>query len=81
MNLKQVGSNMTELELSGGLKILFSYQTPVACRWSNASNSHYFYKTDKFWSRTTSKHVNAWVEKGVTDVKPQDYFDSLVKGA
>ncbi len=30
MKLKQLASNMTELELNNGTRVLFSYETPVA---------------------------------------------------
>ena len=45
---------MTELELNDKV-ILFSYKTPVAmCDYSN------IYKTDRYYSKTTSKHINQW---------------------
>ncbi len=79
MNLTPIKANMTELELAGGCRILFSYKTPVAVRWSNGQGGYHFFKTEKKWSATTTKHVNSWVEMGVTDIKPQEYFDSLIK--
>jgi len=54
MKLNPIKSNMTELELNGKV-ILFSYKTPVAmCDYSN------IYKTDRYYSQTTSKHINQW---------------------
>lgn len=54
MKLNPIKSNMTELELNGKV-ILFSYKTPVAlCDYSN------IYKTDKYYSQTTTKHINQW---------------------
>lgn len=83
MNLKPIASNMTELTLKGGLVVLFSYQTPVACHWTNGLNQ-VFYKTEKFWSRTTSRHINKWLiqtdnwtDRKIEE-KPQKYFDELV---
>jgi hypothetical protein len=78
MNLNPIKANMTELSLKGGLTVLFSYRTPVACKWTDGLTS-YYYKTDKKWSATTTRHINYWVEKGVTDVKSQEYFDNLIK--
>jgi hypothetical protein len=81
MNLKPIASNMTELSLADGTQILFSYQTPVAMLQDNK-----FYKTDKKWSVTTSKHIGKWantfwnVPLSQWENKPQDYFDNLVKG-
>lgn len=71
---------MTELHLDGGLTVLFSYETPVACRWSNG-DTYAQYKTDKKWSVTTSRHINKWLNGDGAQFKPQDYFDNLVKGA
>jgi len=54
MKLNPIKSNMTELQLKDKV-ILFSYKTPVAfCDYSN------IYKTDKFYSVTTSKHITQW---------------------
>jgi len=54
MKLNPIKSNMTELELNNKV-ILFSYKTPVAmCDYSN------IYKTDRYYSQTTSKHINQW---------------------
>ena len=81
MNLNPIRSNMTELEI-GNKKILFSYKTPVAY----FENGQY-YITDKFWSRTTTRHINAWVPgdpklRGHTigmNVVSQDNLDALIK--
>jgi hypothetical protein len=53
-----------------GINVLYSYTTPVAC----CVDGQYF-KTDKFWSKTTSKHVNQWTR--VATERPQEYFDGL----
>ena len=73
MHIKPLGSNKTELTF-GNVQVLFSYETPVAC-WMNGE----YFKTDKKWSRTTSKHINSWVH--LATEKPQSFFDNLVKGA
>jgi hypothetical protein len=73
MHLKSIQSNMTELTLSNGTQVLFSYQTPVAC-WIEGQ----FYKTDKKWSNTTTRHINKWTHCAVA--KPQEYFDNITKG-
>jgi hypothetical protein len=72
MQLNNIGSNKTELHLNGA-NILFSYNTPVAC-WIEGQ----FYKTNKKWSQTTSKHINSWVHLAVE--KDQEFFDNLIKG-
>lgn len=70
MRLNNIASNMTEITLANGTQVLFSYRTPVAS-WENGQ----FYKTNKFWSKTTSRHINKWVHLAVE--KPQEYFDNL----
>jgi hypothetical protein len=79
MNLKPIASNMTELTL-GDKTILFSYETPVALRGERGI----CIKTSKHWSNTTSRHINQWFKSEIAQgcspfVKPQEYFDSLVK--
>jgi len=83
MKLTPIKANMTEIQL-GEVKVLFSYQTPVA---TYCEESGKFRRTTKKWSRTTSKHINQWtfkLEKEgriVVESTPQeqDFFDNLVK--
>ena len=72
-NAQEIGSNMTEINASGN-SVLFSYRTPVA-----ANVGGKFYRTEKSWSSTTSKHINKWLNGANAEEKPQDWFDSLVK--
>ena len=62
---------MTEVEIKGAT-VLFSYETPVACRSLNN-----YYRTDKKWSVTTSKHINKWLDGVIAESKPQQFFDNL----
>ena len=39
--------------------ILYSYNTPVACMDVRTKK---FYRTDEFFSVTTSKHINQWLD-------------------
>ena len=79
MKLNPIKSNMTELELNGKV-ILFSYKTPVAmCDYSN------IYKTDRFYSQTTTKHINQWASMRNTSKDElltisQSELDNLIKG-
>jgi len=81
MKLNPIASNMTEIETAGGITVLFSYSTPVACHIQGEG----YYRTDKHHSVTTSRHINKWLALNgacVRDaVKPQAYFDGLVIGA
>lgn len=79
MKLTPIASNMTELELSNGTTVLFSYKTPVAAFVSGKG----IVRTEKFFSQTTSKHINKWIRENassatVTQV-PQEEIESLVK--
>lgn len=78
LSLNIIGSNKTELT-ANGVKVLFSYNTPVAC-WINGQ----FYKTNKKWSVTTSKHINSWVCSDnslihLALLKEQGFFDALIE--
>ena len=78
MKIKPFAKNMTVLELGDGTEVLFSYQTPVA-----AYTGDKFYKTEHWYSSTTTGHVNKWLRaEGVINVKhvvtkPQEFFDTL----
>lgn len=66
MNLKRQNKTAAqELVLNNGNRVLISYSTPVACYILGQG----YFKTDKKWSVTTSKHINKWVS-GVAEVKP-----------
>ena len=73
MELKHLSGNKNQITLSDGTQVLFSYATPVAC-WREGQ----FYKTNKNWSKTTSRHINSWVHCAIE--KPQEFFDNLVRG-
>lgn len=77
MKVKSLGENQTQVTI-GLIEVLVSYQTPVAVY---DHGNHKAYRTEKKWSRTTSKHINAWFDNN-KDVKelPQEYFDNLMEG-
>jgi|WetSurMetagenome_2_1015567.scaffolds.fasta_scaffold195424_2 hypothetical protein len=77
MNLTPIKQNMTEIDLGNGHKVLFSYKTPVAETYL-APEGRLFRMTNKKWSRTTTKHINAWLPKDQAKEMPQEYFDSLL---
>jgi len=74
MNIKQLGSNQTELEIKGA-RVLFSYSTPVACESVGK-----WYRTSKKWSNTTTRHINSWLEGAEAEAVPQEFFENLLKG-
>ena len=74
MQLTPIASNMTEVETSEA-RILFSYRTPVAAYVFGDG----FVRTEKWWSVTTSRHINKWIGKDVTTEEvSQTYLDNLV---
>ena len=74
MQLTPIASNMTEVETSEA-RILFSYRTPVAAYVFGEG----FVRTEKWWSVTTSRHINKWIGKDVpTEEVSQTYLDNLV---
>ena len=74
MQLTPIASNMTEVETSEA-RILFSYRTPVAAYVFGEG----FVRTEKWWSVTTSRHINKWIGKDVTTEEvSQTYLDNFV---
>ena len=74
LNLKSIGSNMTELEV-GNTSILFSYQTPVA-----GYDDQGAFRSNDWFSMTTTKHINKYLGgKDVGKKVPQSYIDALVE--
>lgn len=72
MKLNTLGSNQNEITLPNGDVIFFSYNTAVAANVGGA-----FFRTEKHWSVTTSKHINRWLDGAKAETKPQDWFDTL----
>ena len=77
MQLTPIASNMTEVETSEA-RILFSYRTPVAAYVFGVG----YVKTDKWWSVTTSRHINKWLDLRYGETAKevsQTYLDNLVQ--
>ena len=51
----QIASNMY-IKQKYGTVLLYSYETPVAGEDHNGK-----FRTDKFYSKTTSAHINKWL--------------------
>lgn len=77
MRVRVIGSNMSEVETKRG-RILISYSTPVSAFIYGEAPGKGCYRTEKFWSKTTSKHINKWLNGSVAEEKPQEFFDNLV---
>jgi len=69
MHVKPIGSNQTQVTKRNGT-FLVSYETPVAA----LINGLGWIRTEKFWSVTTSKHINQWIE-GEAELVSQEELD------
>ena len=73
MQLRPLGSNMNENVVEGKY-ILFSYKTPVAA-WDETAA----FRTEDFFSVTTSKHINKYLGgKDVGRKVSQKFIEDLV---
>lgn len=70
--VKNVGHNMT-LVIRDNISILVSYETPVAVYDANTNK---YYKTDVKYSKTTSRHINKWLNSATAIIVPQTVIDS-----
>ena len=73
MQLQRLGYNQTQITLSDGHQVFFSYETPVAAR----TPDYKYYRTDRKWSVTTSRHINKWLDGVKATTMPQNFFDTL----
>lgn len=76
MKVRILGPNQTELTYSDGTQVFFSYETPVAVFIPG-----YGYKqTATKWSRTTSRHVNKWLDGVKAPAVEQEMIDKHAEG-
>ena len=73
MKLKQIASNMTELDM-GEVQVFFSYETPVAARTDKVR-----LRTSTKYSVTTTKHINKWLQGMPAVEVPQSMINDLVE--
>ena len=66
------GSNQTILK-TGSREVLFSYETPVA-----GFDGTNWFRTEEKFSRTTTKHINKYLDERRFQVVSQDYIEGLV---
>ena len=67
-------SNRISMQNGSGQTLFFSYRTLVALRDSDGTS----YKTAKFWSRTTSKHLGQFLMGNAQPVD-QKVLEGMVK--
>ena len=74
MQLRPIAANQTELTLSNGTQVFFSYKTPDAAYLADQAK---YVRTATKWSVTTSRHINKWLEGVNADTVDQEMLDSL----
>ena len=77
MLIEKIGPNMTVLKLNNGGEILFSYETPVAANIPGRGKI----KTDRYFSRTTSRHISDWTHDQRPETVPHAEILKLTKEA
>jgi len=80
MKIKHIKANMTEITLKDDpqIRVLFSYETPVACSILTPEGKQFF-RTERFYSVTTSRHINSWLPKDQAKEVPQEEIDNIVR--
>ena len=73
MMIKRLGASKTILALPSGSEIFYSYDTPVAAQVAGE-----LYKTNEYYSRTTSKHITQYLNGRKAEAVPQSMIDQLV---
>lgn len=58
--IKKLGKNIQEIKIND-MRVLVSYETPVALYCPNDK----YLVSSKFFSKTTTKHVNSWLKNNV----------------
>lgn len=76
LTVQPIASNMTLLQTESSL-VLFSYATPVAVY---DKRNHDYFKTAKKWSKTTTRHINKWLDGVQAQEMPQEFFDEYLGG-
>ena len=76
MELKSIATNRTVLIFNNGTtEIFFSYETPVA----GYSDKLGYVKTDKWYSSTTTRHINKYLGDLKHSVVSQSVINDLLK--
>ena len=77
MRLNSIAKNQTEVTLSNGDQIFFSYRTPVAVYIAKKGR---YARTDAWFSSTTTRQINKWLGNVEYDTIPQSDLDMITAG-
>lgn len=75
MKIIPIRANLTVIVFENSTQLVVSYRTCVAATTRNGS-----FKTEKFWGKTTLRHLNDTGYKN-DPTKPQAFFDNLLENA
>ena len=74
MKLQSFAVNRTLLSFDDGTEIYFSYETPVA----GYSNKLGYVKTNQWYSSTTTRHINKYLDDNFALNVEQDTINNLI---
>jgi len=74
MKLRRIGYNQTVVEYNNGSEVFFSYDTPVAARLQD----YEYLRTEDFYSKTTSRHINKYLDGVIAKKVSQQTINNLV---
>ena len=74
MELTQIASKQTLVTFPNYTEVFFSYKTPVAGYHPDLG----YVRTKQYYSRTTSRHINAYLENCTAKEVDQDVINKLV---
>ena len=74
MKLRRIGYNQTVVEYNNGSEVFFSYDTPVAARLQD----YEYLRTQDFYSKTTSRHINKYLDGVNAQKVTQQTINNLV---
>jgi len=75
MKLRTIAPNQTELFTDNNNVVFFSYDTPVAVMLTSGD----YLRTDEFYSKTTSKHINKWLAGNEAETVSQEVIEEFLK--
>ena len=76
MRLSRIGYNQTVVVHNDGTEVFFSYDTPVAGYHPELG----YVRTKEYYSRTTSRHINKYLDTLESSKVDQTVINSLANG-
>ena len=74
MKLTPIAANRNVITYNNGSEVFFSYSTPVA----GYSPSNGYFKTDRWYSSTTTRHINKYLDNVNATEVSQETINNLV---